>query len=100
MSVFIGTAIAITAALVIGFLQRDSIGIGSILCGTILYMGGSFLVTIWFNVLRNNKLAHLNPTGPEAVPVWHDYLITWTAWNHVRTIASLAVAVSFIARGW
>ena len=48
------------------------------------------MVTMWFNVPRNNKLARLTPTAPEAISVWRDYLITWTAWNHVRTIASLA----------
>ena len=100
LSVFVGTAIACVATLVLGLLQKDAIGVIWAVCGTVFYVGGSFLVTMWFNVPRNNKLARLNPTGPEAIPVWRDYLITWTAWNHVRTIASLAAAVSFTAKGW
>ena len=27
--------------------------------------------------------------------VWTAYLSSWTAWNHVRTMASLAAAASF-----
>ena len=40
-----------------------------------------FVVTMWFNVPRNNKLARLNPTRAESITVWREDLITWTAWN-------------------
>jgi uncharacterized membrane protein len=43
-------------------------------------------------------LARVNPVEPEAAAVWSDYLVTWTAWNHVRTIASLAAAILFTLR--
>ena len=30
---------------------------------------------------------------PEEARRWAAYLVGWTAWNHVRTVASLAAAV-------
>ena len=33
---------------------------------------------------------------PEAEAVWQNYLRTWTYWNHVRTLASVLAALSFI----
>ena len=64
--------------------------------GALLYLGGSFLVTICFNVPRNNILARVDPVAPGSELVWQEYLSGWTAWNHVRTVASLAAAVSFM----
>jgi uncharacterized membrane protein len=43
-----------------------------------------------FNVPRNNVLARLAPAGAEAAETWRRYLVEWTAWNTVRTVASLA----------
>jgi uncharacterized membrane protein len=96
LGVFIGTAVACAAVIVASFLQPDFAGIYWVLGGAVLYLGGSFFVTMRFNVPRNNLLARLDPTGPEAVAVWQEYLISWTAWNHVRTIASLAAAIVFM----
>jgi uncharacterized membrane protein len=45
-----------------------------------------------FNVPRNNTLAAIEPTGPEAARIWADYLGAWTFWNHVRAVAALAGA--------
>ena len=47
-----------------------------------------------FNVPRNNVLAALDSEKPESVAAWKDYLSTWTAWNHVRTISTLAAAAA------
>jgi uncharacterized membrane protein len=48
-----------------------------------------------FNVPRNNALAVLPPASSEAAKLWVAYLSSWTAWNHVRTIAALAATVLF-----
>ena len=45
-----------------------------------------------FNIPLNNRLAGLHPQGAEAAGYWAKYVTTWTAWNHVRTIAALAAA--------
>ena len=66
------------------------------LAGSLLYFVGTFLVTMLFNVPRNNALAVVAPPSPEGARLWLSYLSSWTAWNHVRTIAALAAAASFM----
>jgi uncharacterized membrane protein len=67
-----------------------------LLAGSLLYIVGTILVTIVFNVPLNNRLASVTPGSAEGAAVWTRYLSAWTAWNHVRTAASLAAAASFI----
>ena len=64
--------------------------------GGALYVAGGFLVTVVFNVPRNNALARASPADPQSARLWSDYLVTWTAWNHVRTAASLAALALLI----
>jgi uncharacterized membrane protein len=63
-----------------------------VLAGGALYFLGTIGVTIAFNVPLNNRLAGLHPQGADAADYWAKYVTTWTAWNHVRTIAALAAA--------
>ncbi|MGH8691275.1 MAG: anthrone oxygenase family protein, partial [Burkholderiales bacterium] len=63
--------------------------------GSVLYLVGSLLVTIVFNVPRNEALASVAPAAPNSASLWSGYVASWTAWNHVRTAASLAAAASF-----
>lgn len=63
-----------------------------LLMGTLLYLVGTILVTIVFNVPRNNALAAVNPASAEGAHVWINFVGTWTAWNHVRTVAALVAA--------
>ncbi len=53
------------------------------------------LVTIVFNVPRNEALALVGPDDPDGGKLWAGYVSSWTAWNHVRTAAALAAAASF-----
>jgi uncharacterized membrane protein len=62
--------------------------------GSALYLVGSLLVTIVFNVPKNEPLAALAPDSPRGAYAWALYVSDWTAWNHVRTAASLAAAAS------
>jgi len=62
------------------------------LAGGVIYILGTIVVTMVFNVPRNDALAKLSPSDPEAAQLWATYLSSWTAWNHVRTIASLTAA--------
>lgn len=93
LGVFLGTAIACGAAIFMALLQQDAHGRLMVISGAGLYLIGSFLVTMRFNVPRNNRLARLSPSALDSVAVWSEYLQMWTAWNHVRTVASLAAAV-------
>lgn len=65
----------------------------------IVYLAGTFLVTIVANVPMNEALAiAMIPADPEqARTLWQDYSRPWTLWNHVRTIASFA---SLLLVGW
>ena len=74
-----------------------------LLVGSLLYLVGSILVTMICNVPLNDRLAAVTPESAEGKTVWTHYLSVWTAWNHVRTVASLAAASCFIlafARQW
>ena len=66
-----------------------------LLAGGLLYLVGTFLVTMLFNVPRNELLAKISPADPGGASLWANYLSSWTAWNHVRTIAALGAAASF-----
>ena len=66
-----------------------------VLAGGLLYLLGTFGVTMVFNVPRNNALAAVVPTSAEGAALWADYLVAWTQWNHVRTFAAFASAAAF-----
>ena len=60
------------------------------LAGSALYLVGTFGVTAAFNVPRNEALAAVRADSAEGAQLWSRYLASWTAWNHVRTVAALA----------
>jgi uncharacterized membrane protein len=68
-----------------------------IVAGTGLYVIGTVLVTMVFNVPLNNALAAVDPASGESAAVWADYLRNWTNWNHVRGLAALAASGAFIS---
>lgn len=65
-----------------------------LLAGGLFYFLGNVVVTIVFNVPKNNALASVQPTSDEGARVWADYLVTWTRWNHVRTVTAFAAAAA------
>jgi len=95
LGVFVGTAAVCAVAVVLSFLRWNEPGSAWLLAGGLLYLVGCFLVTMVFNVPRNEALAKVAPADPNAARLWASYLSSWTAWNHVRTIASLAAAAAF-----
>lgn len=97
LSVFVGTAAACAALAVSAFLRWNTPGAGWLLAGGLLYPVGTFLVTVAFNVPRNEALARVAPADPASARLWANYLVSWTAWNHVRTAAALAATAALIA---
>lgn len=95
MAAFLGTAAACVLALIFSLLWWHEPGSAYLLAGSVLYLAGSLLVTIVFNVPRNEVLAAVAPTDPNGAKLWAGYVASWTAWNHVRTAASLAAAAAF-----
>ena len=63
-----------------------------LLAATVLSIA-SFVITMAFNVPRNNALAD---AGPATIgEVWSDYLVSWTRWNTARTITSAASVAAY-----
>lgn len=100
MTVFLGTASLCVLILISSVLQWSDPGSGFGLAGSLLYLVGSFLVTIVCNVPRNEALARVQPADADGPDRWARYLAGWTAWNHVRTVAALAAAAAFIIGLW
>jgi len=94
VAVFLGTAAACALLAVSSLLRWHKPGASYLLAGGLLYLAGTFLVTIVFNVPRNDALAAVDPASAAGASRWAGYIASWTAWNHVRTAAALAAAVS------
>jgi uncharacterized membrane protein len=97
LSAFLGTAVVCVA---LGTLSvtglREPVAILRI-AGGLLYLVGCFGVTIGLNVPLNDSLAAVDAGSAEGAANWARYVSDWTAWNTVRTVASLLAAVAFTA---
>ncbi|MCF1599839.1 anthrone oxygenase family protein [Streptomyces muensis] len=96
MLVFIGTAVLCAVIAVVTFVLWPDEGTVELLLGSALYLFGSFGVTMVANVPRNEALARLEAGTQEAAAYWPTYVREWTGWNHIRTVASAAAAVSYV----
>ena len=95
LGAFLGTAGVCVAALLFSLLWWRDAGSVYLAVGSVLYLAGCLLVTIACNVPRNEALAKIARDDSDAARRWFDYVATWTWWNHVRTLASLAAAAAF-----
>jgi uncharacterized membrane protein len=95
-AVFFGTAAIALVLAITALIAWSETGAPYLLAGSLLYLVGTILVTMVFNVPLNNRLASVKPNSTEGAAVWTRYLSAWTAWNHIRTAASLAAAAAFI----
>jgi len=89
-----GTAVACIILAVSSVLRWNQPGAVYLLIGSLLYLVGTVLVTIAFNVPLNDALAIADPNSTDGATLWARYLTNWTLWNHVRTVAGLAAAAS------
>ncbi len=96
MLLFIGTAVLCAVIAVVTFVLWPDEGTVELLLGSALHLFGSFGVTMVANVPRNESLAKLEAGTQEAAAYWPTYVREWTAWNHIRTVASAAAAVSYV----
>lgn len=93
LGLFMGTALVCAVLLVVAIWRWQAPGAFCLGVGSLLYLLGTFGVTMAFNVPRNNALARQDAAGAEAAGFWRGYVAGWTMWNHVRTLAALAAAV-------
>ncbi len=92
LGVFMGTAVLAAGCVIVAFFPWTPLRSPLLLAAGLLYLVGSFLVTIVFNVPRNERLARLGDETSEGSAYWPVYVAEWSRWNHVRTAASLASA--------
>lgn len=98
MPLFMGTTIAALVLVGIGAVRWGEPGSAAMVFGGVVYVVGMFGVTMVFNVPLNNELVAAAAAPDRNAPdVWSRYLVTWTRWSHLRTIASTVAAVAFIA---
>jgi uncharacterized membrane protein len=97
--VFLGTAL-VCLLLAIGAPFSGRAGTAWIVVGAVLYLVGSIGLTMVVNVPMNNRLDTADPASAEGGRVWADYLSRWTAWNHVRALASTAATAALTVGIW
>ncbi|MBI1185889.1 MAG: DUF1772 domain-containing protein [Alphaproteobacteria bacterium] len=99
-SVFLFTFLAlapvsIAAAVYAGF-AIEGAAQRFVIAAAIIYIITAFLVTVAGNVPMNNRLDRLDAASAEGAAYWRIYGRTWTRWNHVRMIGSLATAGCYL----
>jgi uncharacterized membrane protein len=91
MIVLFGTALACVAVGIWAIAGDGSSG--WLLAGCSLFLAGAIVVTIAANVPLNDSLATVDPGSAGAADAWASFQRRWTAWNHVRTVTSIAAGV-------
>jgi uncharacterized membrane protein len=94
MTVFLGTGVSCLFVVISSLLKWQKISITYSLLGSSLYLIGTIGVTLVFNVPLNEALAKVDPHSVDGIKFWTTYLTDWTFWNHIRTGAAVAAAVS------
>lgn len=92
MLALFGSAVACCVLGVWALTHRGEPGAVFVLLGSIVYVAGT-LLTIVYHVPRNNALMGMDPDAAETARYWATYAPGWAAWNHVRTLTSLAGSV-------
>lgn len=94
LALFVGSALVALGVGIAAALRLSQPGAPLVLIGAVLGLI-PFVVTMAFNVPLNNHLDTVNPAGlspADALREWQAYLVPWTNWNHVRTVAPLVAA--------
>ena len=100
LGLFLGTGAACAALAAAAFVTRAEPGAVALAAGSALYLAGCLGVTMACNVPRNERLARTEPGSLAEARAWREDLRGWTRWNHVRSAASLAAALSLALAVW
>jgi uncharacterized membrane protein len=92
---FLGTPVLCLILGVEALLRLDDADAPYLLAGALSFVIGTFLVTAVFNIPRNNTLDAVDAESAAGASYWQGYLETWTAWNHLRTLTSMAATALF-----
>ena len=98
LSVFLGTGVGCLVLLAASVSDWRAPGALALSSGSVIYLAGTIGVTRISNVPRNNALASVDAASIDGATLWADYVVSWTAWNHVRAIAAL-IATALLVGG-
>ena len=96
LGVFLGTAVLCVVLAVVSLATSTLPGTAYRLGGSLLYLVATLLVTIAFNIPRNNALAAVGAATSEGAALWAGYLTGWTRWNHIRGAAAFVAAAALV----
>jgi uncharacterized membrane protein len=94
--VFFGTAALCAVLSGAALLHWSKPGSGYLLAGSLLYLSGTFPVTMMRNVPLNNALMAATPDAKDARDFWKRYQASWGMWNHVRAVTALLACACFV----
>lgn len=93
LGTFLGTAFLSLGIIVMSLIDQSHPSAVLFLSGAVVYLIGTFAVTVFGNVPLNDQLAALSAAEPDSNNDWQHYLPRWTMWNHIRTVAALIAAL-------
>lgn len=96
MVAFMGTTVLCLYLGVRGVLDWGDTRATLLVAGSALYLVGTFLLTVAYNVPLNNALADVSPHAANAAHDWQHYLDQWNWANHVRGVTSIAAAAAYM----
>ncbi len=97
LGLFMGTAGLCLAVAALSVAAWGTSATPWFVAGALLYLVGTFGVTIRGNVPLNDRLAAIDPHDAAANDLWQLYLDRWTRFNTIRTVAAAAAALAMVA---
>lgn len=95
LGVFMGAAVLSLGMVVLAWQNWENPSAPFLLAGAMLYLVGTFLITMIGNVPLNNQLAEISAADNATADFWEYYLDRWTKLNTVRTAAAIMAALTF-----
>jgi uncharacterized membrane protein len=93
---FFGTAALCAVLAGSAMLHWGAPGSCYLLVGTLLFLLGTFAVTMMRNVPFNRELIAVAPDTKDARDLWKRFQASWSMWNHVRTISAFLACAALI----
>ena len=97
--VWVGSAVVLIAALVLGFARLDGPGLYLLIFATLIYLFGVQVPTVMVNVPLNNKLQSVDVDNTNDARIRSarvEFESRWNRWNLLRTLISSLVSLILI----
>jgi uncharacterized membrane protein len=95
MLVLFGTGIVCVLLIISGVQHRDDPAAVWHILGAALFLIG-MLITMVYHIPHNDRLLKADPNAADPGATWTHFYAPWMAWNHARTLASLAGTASLV----